>query len=129
MATQDLSLNELCIAFINFAKTTPVDTSHETSVRNWMDYLSVFLTSVKRHNSSITIPSGYRLIGSPIEKIVSELVKQRIPQNEAGELWVKQWCPDLVGYANYLFTLFTDLTDYRVEVPKFERNNNFCWML
>lgn len=131
MATQEMSLYEYYAALFLFAHINPVDVTNETHIRNWMDYLSYFLLSVKKLDENIAIPDSYRLCGAPIEEIVREMGKHRrcVPPKEGSTGWVERWGPEYVGYANLLLKRFNDLTTYRVDTPKWTVQRHHAWSL
>jgi hypothetical protein len=134
MASQDSDMRSLLIDILDFIKNAPINSSNPRHIKMWMDKLGEFLCAIKRVVEDLPLPNSYRLIGTHtndemIGVVIVNLSRLNIPTNEEGEMWTLRWLPDFIGYINYLFGLFEDLTDYRVDVPKWTHNNNHSWLL
>jgi hypothetical protein len=137
MAIQSMEtiIHNLNLSLFRFINSTTIDLNNKYDIKYWIDNLEVYLCKTKKLNENLTIPRSYRLLGKSsnsiemIGIIITELSHQETFIKNQGESWTHQWGSDLIGYINILFTLFLQLTDYRVEVPKWEYNNYHSWLL
>jgi hypothetical protein len=128
---------DLNTEILEFIRTAELNTSRPEDLQVWIGRLGEYLRETKKVSGDMRIPNSYRLISvlrdldihNKIHRLVVELSRQKVPANEEGEFWTERWGSDLVGYINYLFRLFLELTDYRVDVPTWDYNNNHSWLL
>jgi hypothetical protein len=137
MATlsMETTMHNLNLSLIRFINSTAFNVTNQYDIKYWIDVLGDYLCKTKKLNQNLTIPSSYRLIGmssNPIEMIgiiITELSQQETFIKKEGESWTYQWGTDLVGYINILIKQFLQLTDYSVEIPEWDTNNYYSWLL
>jgi predicted transglutaminase-like protease len=128
MASESVNLTETMFRnFIRFCKTENYGFADLETCQKWLDKLAEFLIWARKTFPEMELPNGYKCNDPGIIIIRFQYVV--IPKGDYLEPWINRWAEDFVGYANYLFTLISGLTTYKVAIPKWRHNNNTSWLL